>query len=129
MRQKIRSLAYISSGHIFLVVGAIGVFLPVLPTTPFVLLAAFCYERGSPQLHILLIKNPYVGPHLHNWKRHRSIPLRAKIIAVTMITLSIGWVVYAAPLLLVKILMATIGVSVSVYILTRPTTKKCTNED
>ncbi|MCF7815583.1 MAG: YbaN family protein [Candidatus Pacebacteria bacterium] len=101
-------------------IGVIGIFLPVLPTTPFLLLACFCYERGSPRFHQALLENRYFGPLIVEWKEFGSIPVRAKIIAVTMIVISIGWVVYAAPILMVKVAMLVIGTSVSVYILTRP---------
>lgn len=124
MRQKLRRMAYVGAGHFFLAVGIIGVFLPILPTTPFVLLAAFCYERGSPRFHALLLENRHVGPYIRNWKDHRSIPLRAKVLAVTMITTSVGWIIYAAPLMIVKVSMTVIGMCVSAYILTRPSTRK-----
>lgn len=125
MRQKIRRMAYVCIGHFFLAVGIIGVFVPIiLPTTPFVLLASFCYERGSPRFHRMILENRHVGPYIKNWKENGSIPLRAKVLAVTMITVSIGWIVYAAPLLAVKVAMTVVGVSVSTYILTRPTTRK-----
>lgn len=115
---------FTAAGHVLFAVGFVGIFLPLLPTTPFVILAAWCYERGSPRFHALLLENKYVGPYVYNWKRNRSIPLRAKVVAVTMITASIGWTVYAAPLIAVKVVMATIGVCVSAYIVTRPTTRK-----
>lgn len=124
MKETIRRWVLVTFGHLFLVVGVIGVFLPVLPTTPFILLAAFCYERGSPRFHLLLLENRYVGPYIRNWKESGSIPLRAKVIAVSMIAMSIGWIVYAAPIVVVKVSVAVIGICVSVYILTRPTTKK-----
>jgi len=124
MRNKIKSLVLVGLGHFFLLTGFIGVFLPILPTTPFILLAAFCYEQGSPRFHHLMLENKYIGPYIYNWKKNRSIPLRAKILAVTMITTSVGWIVYAAPLMFVKILMAFIAIIVSAYILTRPSTPK-----
>ncbi len=122
MRQRIRRLVYVVFGHLFLVVGIIGVVVPLLPTTPFILLACFCYERGSPKFHAIVLENKYVGPYVRNWKQNGSIPLRAKIVAVSMIVLSIGYIVYAAPLVAVKVIVGTIGICVSAYILTRPST-------
>jgi uncharacterized membrane protein YbaN (DUF454 family) len=113
---------FVVFGHLFLVVGIIGVVVPLLPTTPFILLACCCYERGSPKFHAIVLENKYIGTHVRNWKQNGSIPLRAKIVAVSMITLSIGYIVYAASLVLVKIVIGAIGVCVSAYILTRPST-------
>lgn len=121
MRRQISATLYVYLGHFALATGIVGVFLPILPTTPFVILAAYCYERGSPRFHALLLENKYIGSYLNDWKQTGSIPLRAKCLAVTMITLSIGYIVWAAPLLIIKVLMSVIGVSVSAYILTRPT--------
>ena len=115
-------MVYVALGHTFLVIGFVGIFLPVLPTTPFVILACLCYERGSPRFHHALLENKVFGPYIQNWKKNGSIPLGAKVFALTMIITSIGYIVYAAPLIPVKVVMAFVGVSVSLYILTRPTT-------
>lgn len=113
-------MLFLVCGHICLATGTIGIIVPILPTTPFILLACFCYERGSPRFHHALLENKYFGPLITEWKKFGSIPVRAKIIAVAMIVCSIGWVVYAAPILMVKIGVGVVGVCVSAYILTRP---------
>lgn len=124
MKQKVRRFVFVVLGHHFLAVGIIGVVVPLLPTTPFVLLACFCYERGSPKFHAVVLENKHIGPYISNWKRNGSIPLRAKCISVSMIVLSIGYIVYAAPIIAVKLSIAAIGICVSGYILTRPTDSK-----
>ncbi len=124
MRNQICSVIYVVLGHLFVFIGFIGIFLPLLPTTPFVLVACFCYERGSPKFHALLVQNRYFGPSIQKWKEHGSIPLRVKVIAVTMIATSFGWIIASAPLMVIKVLVGLVGVTVSLYIVTRPTNTK-----
>ena len=72
-------------GIITLALGAIGLFLPVLPTTPFILLSAWCFSRSSPRLHQYLLNNKIFGPLIENWMKHGAISLKAKIYATTLI--------------------------------------------
>jgi uncharacterized membrane protein YbaN (DUF454 family) len=104
--------------------GALGIVLPVLPTTPFIILAFGCYMRGSKRFRRMLLRNTYLGPPIREWKRHGAIPVRAKVIAVAMIWLSITWSMYVVPLPPVRWALGVIGALVSLYILTRPSTKK-----
>ena len=67
--------------------GVLGAFLPLLPTTPFLLLAAFAFSRGSDHLHEWLINHDTFGPPIVNWQRHRAISRRAKIYATLSIAL------------------------------------------
>lgn len=120
MQRKLRTFAYLAAGHAALVVGVIGIFVPLLPTTPFLLIAGFCYERGSPRLHAWLRGHRYVGRYITAWEDRGVIPLRAKIFAVTMIALATAYIVYAAPLIAVKVGMLVVALVVSGYILSRP---------
>lgn len=81
-------------GWIFVAVGAVGVFLPVMPTVPFLILAAFCFERGSPRLHRWLLEHSTFGPPLKDWREKRVIRPRAKILAVGSICCSVIFVVF-----------------------------------
>jgi len=78
-------------GFIFLALAALGAVLPVLPTTPFVLVAASCFAKSSPSLHQKLLENRLFGPLIINWQQHRSIPLKAKIIALSTMLFSVIW--------------------------------------
>lgn len=82
---------WIFLGSLFCLVGFVGVFLPLLPTTPFVLVAAFCFERGSPEFHQKLLENKYLGPPLKDWQRHKRIRRKTKIIATLLILVSSYW--------------------------------------
>lgn len=108
-------------GSIAFGLGFIGVFLPILPTTPFLLLAAFCYARSSQRLYDRLLATHGFGPLIREYRDHRTIPARAKALAVTMIGLTIGataW--FVVPAVPVKILLCVIGLSVCVWIISHP---------
>lgn len=83
-------IAWMALGWCAMLVGFIGVFLPVLPTTPFVLLAAPCFARGSPRFYFWLCSHRLFGPLLRDWQQHRSIPLRAKCLAIGMMWISMS---------------------------------------
>ena len=70
----------------FVGLATLGAFLPLLPTTPFLLLAVGCFARSSPRLHRKLMEHPTFGPLIRDWNEHRTIPLRAKILALSSMT-------------------------------------------
>ncbi len=77
-------------GWMFVGIGLIGAFLPILPTVPFLLLALACFGRGSPRLEAWLLAHPRMGPPLRLWRERGAIPRRAKVLAITMMSLSLG---------------------------------------
>jgi len=83
----------LAAGWLALALGFVGVFLPLLPTTPFLLVAAACFVRSSPRLHARMLAHPRLGPFLLQWRRERSIPRQAKrrayVLVVACFTLSI----------------------------------------
>ncbi len=85
------------AGALALLLGIIGIFLPVLPTTPFVLLAAACWARASPRFHHWLHQHPYFGPMVQNWERNRAVPRKAKYLAFSMMTFSCLLLLYRFP--------------------------------
>lgn len=88
-----RRLPWLIGGALSLLLGVIGAFLPLLPTTPFVLLAAFCFARGSARCEAWLLGHPRFGPMVVQWRARRAVPLRAKQLAWGMMALSsaISW--------------------------------------
>lgn len=104
-------------GSIALLLGIIGVFLPGLPTTPFVLVATACYARASEPFYRWLIANPTFGPLIIEWRRHHSIPYRIKVIAITAMSLTICasiWTLAAMPWL--QAMLAFIGLSTAIWL-------------
>lgn len=97
-----------------------GIALPLLPTTPFLLLAAFAFARSSPRLHLWLVSHPRFGPAIRNWQRHRAISRRAKVLA--MIAMGIAVLITWMSGFGVRILaiQGLVMLGVSVFILSRP---------
>ena len=89
-------------GIFFVALAFIGVFLPLLPTTPFLLVAATCFAKSSPRLHKRLLANKVFGPMIYHWQQTRSIPKRAKIIALVSMVLAVLWSGYILPSIWLK---------------------------
>jgi hypothetical protein len=112
---------YITVGWLFLGLGFIGIFLPLLPTTPFVLLAAFCFSRGSTTLHRWLLEQKTFGPMIRDWNQHGIIRLRVKWTSAILIVLMIGYPVLFGPLSRpIKIGLVMVGIGVIGFIWSRP---------
>ena len=89
--QLARRHLWMAFGWASLSMGAIGVVLPLLPTTPFLILAAYCFSRSSQRLHAWLLNHPILGPPIENWRAHRAISGRAKLSALAAMALILGW--------------------------------------
>ncbi len=114
-------------GLLALGLGALGVVLPVLPTTPFVLLAAACFARSSRRFYGWILRNRIFGPVVIHWRANRTIPRHAKIIAISLIVLTFATsVVMVIPHVAVKLLVASIGVILIVWMLRIPSTSRDT---
>lgn len=77
-------------GFFFFVVGVVGIFVPLLPTTPFLLLSAGCFRRASPKHYNWLMNHNILGAYIHDWRAEKGIPLRAKVLAITVILVTFG---------------------------------------
>jgi uncharacterized membrane protein YbaN (DUF454 family) len=86
---------WLVAGALALMLGVIGIFLPLLPTTPFVLLGAFCFARGSARWEHWLVTHRQLGPIVRDWRQHHAVPLRAKQLATLMMTASSLWAIWA----------------------------------
>jgi uncharacterized membrane protein YbaN (DUF454 family) len=111
---------YLCLGYASLALGIVGIFLPVLPTTPFVLLAAWCFTRSNPALAARLYDHPRFGPLLTAWRDQKAIPLPAKICALTALALSYALILYLIESRVLLAVLAAIMGSVALYIATRP---------
>ncbi|MCB1783919.1 MAG: YbaN family protein [Alphaproteobacteria bacterium] len=107
-------------GFIFLALGIIGIVLPLLPTTPFLLLSAFCFARSSEKLHAWLLCHPSFGPAIIDWRENGSISKRNKTYAIVTILITfLLSVILEVPLVVILIQMTVLSI-VSLFILTRP---------
>ena len=88
---------WLLAGGFSLLTCIVGIFLPLFPTTPFVLLAAFCFSRGSQRCETWLLQHPRFGPMVSDWRANRAIPLRAKQLATVMMTLGSAWAWWVMP--------------------------------
>jgi uncharacterized membrane protein YbaN (DUF454 family) len=124
-RKSVRVLLFIA-GSISLFLGVIGIFLPILPTTPFLLLTAACYMRSSERMHNWLLNNRWFGEYIRNYQAGRGIPLKTKIIAIAAmwITMSISIILVARDIVIMQVALIIIASAVTIHIIRLPTFKK-----
>ena len=88
---------WLATGVLSLATGIVGIFVPVLPTTPFVLFAAFCFSRGCLRCERRMLEHPHFGPMVRDWRANRAVPLRAKQVATLSMVLGSAWGWWAMP--------------------------------
>lgn len=111
----------IVTGWLAFALGVVGVFVPLLPTTPLILLAAACWARSSTRFHRWLRDHRIFGPTLRQWEDQRTIPKRAKVLAIAMIVLTLTpAIVWVVPLWHAQVLLALIGLAVVGWLLSVP---------
>lgn len=111
----------LAAGWLSVTLGVIGVFLPLLPTTPFLLLAAACFARSSTRFYLWLIQHPHLGPWLQNYLQGQGIPRKGKIYSICLMWVSIGLSCWLVPLFWARLGMLLCALLVSLYILRLPT--------
>jgi uncharacterized protein len=124
-RSRAKRIFLLTAGTIFLVVGVIGIVLPLLPTTPFLLLAAGCYLRSSARFYNWLLGTRWLGDYIRNYLEGRGIPLRAKLFSIFLLWVTIGCsAAFAIDLLAIRVLLGVIAVGVTWHILRIRTLKR-----
>ena len=109
---------WIALGSFFVALAAVGVALPGIPTTPFLILAAACYIRSSQKLYDWLISNKTFGPYLKNYREGKGIPKKAKVLAISMIILFVGSsVIFGIENLNLKITVGILGLTGLLYVI------------
>lgn len=124
-RNKLKRVIWFLAGTTCLALGAIGVVLPILPTTPFLLVAAACYCKSSERAYRWLLENKWFGEYIRNYKEGKGIPKRTKIVTLSLLWVTISFsIVFALPRILPEMLilpmqlaMIAVAVAVSVHIL------------
>jgi uncharacterized membrane protein YbaN (DUF454 family) len=117
------ALVLIGSG--FVALGVAGIFLPVLPTTPFLLLAAACYARASHRFYNWLLNNRWLGPTILEWQRYRSIRYRTKLLAIGMMAVSLtSSIVFFVKDGRLQLALALLGIALAVYMYRIPSRER-----
>lgn len=112
---------YFLLGWCFFGLGAVGTVVPGLPTTPFMLLALWAFSKSSQRFHDWLYSHRVFGPPLHQWRTHRVIPGKAKLLAVTTMTVSLGYLVFFTGISIwLKVLTALVMLYGAAFILSKP---------
>lgn len=119
--KRVLAPIYVTLGWLCLLLGFIGVFLPVLPTTPFVLLAAYFFSKGSKRMHAWLLSSKMFGPVIRDWERDGVIRPAAKALSLSMMALLFGYtLLFVQVSVMVKVIVSAIGLSTAAFIVTRP---------
>jgi uncharacterized membrane protein YbaN (DUF454 family) len=122
---KLSKLVLILAGSVFVVLGTLGIFLPLLPTTPFLLLAAACYFRSSERFYNWLINNKWLGNYIKSYREKKSISIKIKIITLLILWLTIGYsVFFVVNIFLLEVILILIAVGVTIHILSIRTLKQ-----
>jgi len=118
-------ILFLSLGTLFLGVGIIGIFIPILPTTPFLLLAAACYARGSKTWYDWLLRNKWFGTYIDNYRKGKGIPWKVKIVTLLFLWATIIWsAFYVVAIFWMRIVLIVIAIVVTLHILTIKTFRK-----
>lgn len=119
---RMKRIGFLIVGYLLIAIGFVGAFLPIMPTTPFLILAAGCFARSSPRLERWLLGHPRFGPLLQNWRERGAIPRKAKALSCTGMAVgySAFWLVStpSAPLAAGVTALILVG---TVFVLSRPT--------
>jgi uncharacterized membrane protein YbaN (DUF454 family) len=108
---------FITAGSISLGIGIVGIVVPLLPTTPFLLLAAYCYSRGSKRLSDRLLGNKFIGSYLRNYLEGKAMSLKAKICSLSILWGVIGCTAaLVTDSLIIRIVLLAVGSGVTVHV-------------
>ena len=115
-----KRLTLILIGFISLALGALGIFVPLLPTTPFLLLSAFAFANSSERMHQWLLDHDIFGPLIDNWRQHRAISRRAKVVSIlSMVAILMISVLMPVPTYIIVIQVFVLSTT-AIFVLSRP---------
>jgi hypothetical protein len=115
----------IIAGTFFMGMGIVGIIVPVLPTTPFLLLAAACYARSSQRFYGWLLNNKWFGNYIRNYLQGKGVPLKVKVLTIALLWITIGCsVAFAVQVFPVRLILILIAAGVSIHILSLRTLKE-----
>jgi uncharacterized membrane protein YbaN (DUF454 family) len=112
------------AGTVFVALGILGAFLPLLPATPFLLLASACYLRGSDRLYRRLMGSRYLGSYIRNFQEKKGMPVRAKVITIAILWASLAFSIYRVEPAILDTTLIVVGIGVTTLILCIKTLKE-----
>ena len=121
--KKTKTILFLVCGSLCVLLAILGMFLPVLPTPPFLLLASFCFARSSTRVNKWLLSNRWFGEYIRNYREGRGISLIHKVITISLLWLTIGYAVWVVSFWWLKLILFSVAVGVT-YHLTRINTFK-----
>jgi uncharacterized membrane protein YbaN (DUF454 family) len=125
-KQRVIKALLLTAGTICLSLGAIGIFVPLLPATPFLLVAAACYMRSSERMYNWLLNNRWFGTYIKNYREGKGIPLKTKIIAISFLWAAILYstIMVVDEVLVAQLVLLIIACVVSIHLVRIPTFKR-----
>lgn len=120
---RLKRILFLILGSVSVLLGSIGILVPVLPTTPFLLLAAYCYLRSSHPLYDWLIHHKILGKYIYHYLEHKAVPLQTKIGAILILWASLTASMILVDNPVVRFILAGIGLAVTVHILSLKTVR------
>ncbi len=117
-KNPLRTTLLTVCGLVAVILGIVGIVVPLLPTTPFLLLAAACFLRSSERLYRWLITHRWFGPYIRNYREYHALPLRTKVGTLALLWGALGYaIVVVVDGLALQVMLAIIGIGVTVHIL------------
>ena len=110
-------IALVIIGTAAVILGVVGIFLPLLPTTPFLLLAAACYVKASPKLYNRLINHKYLGSYIRNYREGKGVPLKTKMVAIALLWFTISLSAVSISRLYISIFLLIVAICVTIHLL------------
>ncbi len=130
LSKSIKNKLLIIAGFVSLALGVIGMALPILPTTPFLLLSAACFLRGSERFYNWLMNHKVFGEYIRNYRDKKAISLKSKIIMISLLWITISYsIIFVIDLIYIRILLAGIAIAVTIHILHFKTLEKLELEE
>jgi uncharacterized membrane protein YbaN (DUF454 family) len=117
MSEKLKRQLLLAAGTLSLAVGLVGIFVPVLPTTPFLLLAAACYLRSSQRFYNWLMNSRFLGNYIRNYIEGKGLPLRVKLFIIILLWATISLSIWLVANTVVTIILLAVAVGVTLHII------------
>lgn len=125
MINRSKKIIYLSFGIAFVALAVIGIFLPLVPTTPFLLLSAYCFSRSSEKYYNWLLEHRIFGEIITDWNKHGVVSVKSKVLAITMIVALFSYsLIYVDVSPTIKVIISFIGFSIITFLVTRPSRRK-----